>query len=182
MTRLGAAFSLAAELVCGRRMEVEMIARRLSFVIVALLLAIPLSTQADAEWRSINPIEPTAGNWQTWVIDSGASYRVDRAADDSRDTRRAARAEGVDPAERRGGPATDQILGRRVSRVSLDRPDQRAIRGRHARDPVPTSCMDLRCAGGLRRDGRDLGFEVLLQAVPAESARLLRADGVACAQ
>ena len=39
-------------------------------------MAIPLSTQADPPWRSNNPIEPTAGTWQTWVIDSGASYRV----------------------------------------------------------------------------------------------------------
>ena len=60
----------------SRCMEVEMTAHRLLFVIVSLVLTAPLPAHADPWWWSSDSVEPTAGSWKTWVIDSGASQRV----------------------------------------------------------------------------------------------------------
>jgi len=47
-----------------------MIAHRLVFVLGALAVTLPIGALAGG------PIEPNAGTWRTWVVSSGADYRV----------------------------------------------------------------------------------------------------------
>ena len=47
-----------------------MTAQRLLVVLMFLAVVLPLNVRAEG------PIEPNAGNWRTWVISSGADYRV----------------------------------------------------------------------------------------------------------
>ncbi len=47
--------------------------RRLGLMFGFLLLAFPLSAQGK---QATGPVEPTAGQWKTWVISSGKDYRV----------------------------------------------------------------------------------------------------------
>ena len=44
--------------------------QRLLVVLMSLAVTLPLHARADG------PIEPNAGDWRTWVISSGADYRV----------------------------------------------------------------------------------------------------------
>ena len=47
--------------------------RRLVLAIVMMMITIPLSAEKQ---HSGAPVEPTAGQWRTWVISSGKDYRV----------------------------------------------------------------------------------------------------------
>lgn len=50
-------------------------------VLMSLAVTLPLQARAD------DPIESNAGNWRTWVISSGADYRVPPLSEHLHDTR-----------------------------------------------------------------------------------------------
>jgi membrane-associated phospholipid phosphatase len=58
-----------------------MVARKLLFVFALLAVALPLRAEdggggSDREEGRKSQVEPGAGHWRTWVISSGADYRV----------------------------------------------------------------------------------------------------------
>ena len=121
--------------------------------------------------QSSTAIEPTAGEWRTWVISSGKDYRVPPppAPPDTRaelrnlaelishnDEQTAAQIAYWDA----GGP-----------RVPVDRLHLEPAAGGNGDNGVSPSRLHLRRSCHVRRDDRDVGVEVLLSAVSAERAR-----------